>query len=58
VGGTAKSFFKESVEVKGDYVDKGYVDESGTSVPALPFLALTVLALFGTVGYVVSQTAK
>ena len=60
VGGTAKSFFKESIDVKGKYTDQGWTDTTATSssVPALPFLVAIVLALFGTVGYVVTQTSQ
>jgi len=58
VGGTAKDFWKTSIDVKGEYTDKGYVSEEGTSVPGLPFLFGTVGALFATVAYVASQTAQ
>jgi hypothetical protein len=60
IGGTSKDFFKGWVEVKGEYTDKGYVakEEESTNVPALPFLVGVVLALFGTVGYVVAQTSQ
>lgn len=61
VGGTAKDYWKTWIEVKGDYVDKGYVAKEetslSTSVPGLPFLVITVLGLFGALGYVVSQTS-
>ena len=63
VGGTAKDYWKTFVDVKGEYTDKGWVDKSESSnvtannVPALPFLILTVVALFGTLGYVVAQTS-
>jgi hypothetical protein len=56
VGGTARDFWKTSVDVVGEYTDKGYVDDTSTAVPALPLLVGVVLALFGTVAYVVSQT--
>lgn len=58
VGGTAKDFWKDSVDVKGEYTDKGYVaaDAGPAAVPALPFLVGIVLALLATTGYVVSQT--
>jgi hypothetical protein len=59
IGGTSKDFFKGWVDVKGEYTDKGYVaKEESTSVPALPFLVGVVLALFGTLGYVVAQTSQ
>lgn len=59
VGGTSKDFFKGWVDVKGEYTDKGYVAKEETAaVPALPFLVGVVLALFGTLGYVVSQTSQ
>lgn len=60
IGGTYKDYFKGWVDVKGEYTDKGYVskEEKPAAVPALPFLVGTVLALFGTVGYVVAQTSQ
>jgi hypothetical protein len=59
IGGTSKDFFKGWVDVKGEYTDKGYVAKEETAaVPALPFLVGVVLALFGTLGYVVSQTSQ
>ncbi|KAG7671218.1 hypothetical protein Ndes2437B_g03833 [Nannochloris sp. 'desiccata'] len=60
IGGTSKDFFKGWVDVKGEYTDKGYVakEENPSAVPALPFLVGVVLALFGTLGYVVSQTSQ
>ncbi len=49
------------MDVKGEYTDKGYVakDESATatSVPALPFLVGTVVALFGATAWVVASTS-
>lgn len=59
VGGTAKDFWKTNIDVVGEYTDKGWVDKNSTSssVPALPFLVVTVLALFGTVFFVISQTS-
>ena len=49
------------MDVKGDYVDKGFVtkDRSATanSVPALPFLVAVVLGLLGATVYVVAQTS-
>ncbi len=46
--------------LQGNYTDKGYVSKEPSSlsegVPGLPFLVGTVLALFGALGYVVSQT--
>eukprot|EP00891_Asterochloris_glomerata_P008537 jgi/Astpho2/8537/Aster-05571 len=56
VGGTAANFFKTSVEAQGQYVEKGYESTEASSVPGLPFLAAVIVALFGTVAYVVSQT--
>lgn len=58
IGGTAKDFWKTSIDVEGKYTDKGYVSEESTNVPALPLLVGIVLALFGTLGYVVSQTSQ
>lgn len=61
VGGTAKSFFKETVEAKGKYVEKGYVAREkapiSEGIPGLPFLVAVVLSLFGALGYVVAQTS-
>lgn len=59
VGGTAKDFWKGYVDVKGEYSEKGYVSSSGSisSVPGLPFLIAVVLAMFGTVAFVVAQTS-
>lgn len=60
VGGTAKDFWKTSIDVVGEYTDKGYIakEPTASNVPALPFLVGTVVALFGTVGYVVAQTSQ
>jgi hypothetical protein len=56
IGGTAKDYWKDWVDVKGEYVDRGYVaKDSETEVPALPFLILTVVALLGTTAAVVTQ---
>jgi len=55
IGGTSKDFFKDWVDVKGDYVERGYVGESNAlkgGVPGLPFLIAVVLALIGTTGYI------
>lgn len=56
IGGTAKDYWKDWVEVKGEYTDKGYVSEDTNQVVGLPFLVGVVLAMLGTAGYVVSQT--
>ncbi len=51
----AGNYFKEWVDVKGAYAEKGYV--SKTELPAgLPFLIVVVLGLVGAAGYVVTQT--
>ena len=46
---------------QGNYTDKGYVSKETSSlsegVPGLPFLIGVILALFGALGYVVSQTS-
>lgn len=61
MGGTAKDYWKTWVDVKGDYVEKGYVpaseEEAQITVPGLPFLVATILGIFATLGYVVSQTS-
>ncbi|CAK0785157.1 hypothetical protein CVIRNUC_008363 [Coccomyxa viridis] len=55
VGGTASNYFKEWVDVKGAYADKGYVSKAELPT-ALPFLVLVVLGLVGAIGFVVTQT--
>ena len=56
IGGTAKDYWKDWVEVKGEYTDKGYVaKDEGTNVPALGFLVIVVVALLGTTVAVVTQ---
>lgn len=57
IGGTAKDYWKDWVEVKGEYTDKGYVSENTDDVVGLPFLVAVVVALLGTAAYVVSQTS-
>lgn len=47
---------KEWVDVKGEYTDKGYVDNA-QGVIGLPFLIAVVLGVFGALAYVVSQTS-
>eukprot|EP00889_Picochlorum_renovo_P002760 jgi/Picre1/29790/NNA_005172.t1 len=56
IGGTAKDYWKDWVDVKGEYTDKGYVSDDTNQVVGLPFLVAVVLAVLGTAGYVVSQT--
>lgn len=63
IGGTAKDYWKDWVEVKGKYTDKGYVARGGeaglaTNVPALPFLVLVTLGMFGVLAYVVVATGQ
>lgn len=58
IGGTSGDFFKQWVDVQGDYTDKGYVGKSNavsSGVPGLPFLIGVVVALFGATGYVATQ---
>ena len=47
--------------MQGKYLEKGYVSRGSTplneGVPGLPFLIAVVVALFGALGYVVSQTS-
>ncbi|KAK9807831.1 hypothetical protein WJX72_010529 [[Myrmecia] bisecta] len=57
VGGTAKDYWKDWVDVKGDYVDKGYVSSESGTVTGLPFLIAVVFGLFVALGVVVSQTS-
>lgn len=47
---------KEWVDVKGEYTDKGYVDNA-QGVIGVPFLIAVVLGVFGALAYVVSQTS-
>ena len=57
MGGTANNYFKEFVDVKGKYAERGYVSENTTTVPpGLPFLILVVLGILGALGYVVAKT--
>lgn len=58
VGGTAKDFWKTSIDVKGEYTDKGYVSEDVEPVKGLPFLIVTIMSLFGTLAWVVYQTSS
>ena len=52
----AGNYFKEWVDVKGAYADKGYVSKAELPT-ALPFLVLVVLGLVGAIGFVVTQTS-
>jgi len=56
INGTSQDFWKEWVDVKGEYTDKGYVDKA-QGVVGLPFLVAVVLGVFGALAYVVSQTS-
>lgn len=56
IGGTAKDFWKDSVDVVGEYTDKGYVSQDVEPVKGLPFLIFTVFSLFVATGVVVMQT--
>ena len=56
IGGTARDFWKDWVDVDGEYTESGYVDKP-QKVAGLPFLIGVVVALFGAVAYVVSQTS-
>ena len=59
--GTSRDYWKDWVDVKGDFVDKGYVEKGGSStsnaVAALPFLIAVVVSLLGTTAFVVAQTS-
>lgn len=61
VGGTASDYFKEWVDVKGEYTDKGYVtkdsDVSSTASYGGIVLALTLLGVLGTTVLVVLKTS-
>jgi len=55
VGGTAKDYWKDWVDVKGTYAEKGYVAKDGsavsnTSAKSLPILLATFVALLGATG--------
>lgn len=56
-----KDYWKDWVDVKGEYTEKGYVarDRSATaaSVPALPFLVAVIVGLFAATAYVVAATS-
>eukprot|EP00890_Picochlorum_soloecismus_P000304 jgi/Picsp_1/1274/NSC_04755-R1_protein len=58
IGGTAKDFWKDSVDVVGEYTDKGYVSQDVEPVKGLPFLLFTVFSLFVATGVVVMQTSQ
>ena len=55
VGGTKGGFFGESVDVKGKYVEAGYVDQEGTDLAYAPFLGLVVFAVIATTVWVAVQ---
>ena len=58
VGGTKGGFFGESVDVKGKYVEAGYVDAESELVGDLayaPFLGLVVFAVLATTVWVAAQ---
>lgn len=57
IGGTAKDYWKDWVDVKGQYVEKGYVSTESASVPGLPFLVGTVALMLAALGYVVANTS-
>ena len=56
IGGTKKDFWKEWVDVDGEYTESGYIDKP-QAVTGLPFLIAVVIGLLGALAYVVSQTA-
>jgi hypothetical protein len=58
VGGTAKDYWKGWVDVKGNYVDKGYVSDEDDAVSAPPgilFLVATLVGLGAATAAVVSK---
>ena len=59
IGGTARDYFKDWVDVDGEYTDTGYVGAgaNSSSVPGLPILLAVLFAVLATAGYVVSATS-
>ena len=62
MGGTAGDFFKEWVDVKGEYTDRGYVgkNDDGTAETAsygLPILIATVIGVLAVTVLVVAKTS-
>ncbi len=58
MGGTANNYFKEWVDVKGKYAEKGYVSSQTSSLPpGFAFLIVVVLGMVGALGFVVSKTS-
>jgi len=56
IGGTAKDYWKDWVEVEGQYVDKGYVDRSNKGVSSnAPIIAIGGGLVLGMAAFVVTQ---
>ncbi|GAB4820334.1 hypothetical protein N2152v2_007380 [Parachlorella kessleri] len=61
VGGTAKDFFKESIDVKGKYAERGYVSSSGGVSSSTPLFAVagagTLMVMLAALVLVVQKTS-
>lgn len=55
--GTKKDYWKDWVDVKGEYTDKGYVSTESSNVYGAPLIALTLLGVVSTLGLLVSQNS-
>jgi hypothetical protein len=55
VGGTKSGFFGETVDVKGKYVEQGYVSERPVEVPYVPVLIVVVLGICAATVAVVAK---
>jgi hypothetical protein len=57
IGGTARDYFKDWVDVDGEYADSGYVSAEGANVAGLPVLIAIVVAVLAATVYVVTATS-
>ena len=55
--GTKKDYWKDWVDVQGKYTEKGYVSSESSTVYGAPLIGLTLLGVFSTLGFVISQTS-